>query len=109
MAKQHQNDDGIIFFLVGLFAGAVGGAILGLLFAPKTGRELRGDLQAYATHLPDKINDELKNPQGKTREFFDRTRYSIENQVERIKSDRQAGKLAKAKKAEEFASGQEAF
>lgn len=109
MANQRQEDDGIIAFLIGLMAGAIGGVVVGLLYAPKSGKELRGDIQDYASNLSGKINDEFNNPQGKTREFIDRTRYNIENQVERLKSDRQADKIAKAKKAEEFASGQEAY
>ena len=100
-----QNDDGIFLFLAGMTLGLFTGGLLGLLFAPKSGDELREDAARIAKTLPGKINDELKNPHGKTREFIDKTRVSIENQVGKVAQNREADRMAKAKRAEELASG----
>ena len=103
MAKD--NDDGISAFMLGLIAGLAGGAIAGVLFAPKSGDEMREDLGDIAQNLPKKFNDELNNPKSKARSFIDRTRYNIESQVDKVKNDIEADRMARAKRAEELASG----
>jgi gas vesicle protein len=87
--------------------GMLGGGLAGILFAPKSGDELRADANAFMRSLPSRVNEELSNPRTRTREFIDKTRYSIENQVGKVKKDRAAGRMAKAKEAEELASGYE--
>lgn len=104
MSKDN-HDDGIFTFLAGMTLGMLGGAVAGILFAPKSGDELRADAQEFVKTLPGKVNDELRNPNTRTREFIEKTRYSIENQVGKVKKDRSARSMAKAKEAEELASG----
>ncbi len=101
------TDDGIFTFLAGMTLGVLGGAVAGLLFAPKSGDELRADTQNFVRTLPNRVNDELSNPNTRTREFIDKTRYNIESQVGKVKKDREAGRMAKAKQAEELAAGYE--
>jgi gas vesicle protein len=47
--------------LLGILAGAVGGALLGILFSPEKGSRLRRDIryksEGYADELKDKFND----------------------------------------------------
>jgi gas vesicle protein len=100
-----EADDGIITFLAGMGLGIVGGGFMGLLLAPKSGDELRADANALIRSLPSKVNEEFRNPNAKTREFIDKTRYSIENQVGKVKKGRDADRMAKAKNAEEIATG----
>ncbi|HEY9746419.1 MAG TPA: YtxH domain-containing protein [Oculatellaceae cyanobacterium] len=102
-----RDDDGIFTFVAGLTFGLLGGAVAGLLFAPKSGDELRADANAFLRSLPKRVNDELRNPNARTREFIEKTRYNIETQVGKVKKDREAGRLAKAKHAEEVAAGYE--
>ena len=99
------NDDGIFSFLAGMTLGMIGGGLAGLLFAPKSGDELREDVHGFVRNLPSRVNEELSNPNARTREFIDKTRYSIETQVGKVKKDREADRMAKAKRAEEMASG----
>ena len=99
------NDDDISAFMLGLVAGLAGGAMMGVLFAPKSGDELREDINEVAQNLPRRLNDEMKNPQSRARSFIDRTRYNIESQVDRVKRDIEADRMARAKQAEEMASG----
>ena len=100
-----QDGDGIFTFLAGLTLGMLGGAVAGLLLAPKSGEELRADAQEFIRTLPDRVNNEIRNPNTKTREFIEKTRYNIEHQVGKVKKDREADRLAKAKHAEEVAAG----
>jgi gas vesicle protein len=100
-----EGDDGIFTFLAGMALGMLGGGLMGILFAPKSGDELRADANAFVRNLPSRVNEEFSNPNTRTREFIEKTRYSIENQVGKVKKDRQAGRMAKAKEAEEMATG----
>jgi gas vesicle protein len=100
-----EADDGILTFLAGMALGMIGGGLAGIMLAPKSGDELRSDANAFVRSLPSRMNEEFKNPNAKTREFIDKTRYSIENQVGKVKKDRDAGRMAKAKEAEEIATG----
>jgi gas vesicle protein len=100
-----EADDGILTFLAGMALGMIGGGLMGILLAPKSGDELRADANAFVRSLPNRVNDEFRNPNTKTREFIEKTRYSIENQVGKVKKDRDAGRMAKAKEAEELATG----
>ena len=99
------NDDDISSFMLGLVAGLAGGALAGILLAPKSGDELREDINDLAQKLPKRLNDEIGNPQGRARSFIDRTRYNIESQVDKVKKDIEADRMARAKQAEEMASG----
>lgn len=102
-----EDGDGIFTFLAGMTLGMLGGAVAGLLFAPKSGDELRADAQEFIKTLPGRLNDEFRNPNTRTREFIDKTRYSIEAQVGKVKKSREAERHAKAKHAEELAAGYE--
>jgi gas vesicle protein len=100
-----EADDGILTLLAGMALGMIGGGLMGILLAPKSGDELRADANAFVRSLPNRVNDEFRNPNTKTREFIEKTRYSIESQVGKVKKDRDAGRMAKAKEAEELATG----
>ncbi|MBX2860973.1 MAG: YtxH domain-containing protein [Vampirovibrio sp.] len=105
MAKEGgaSGDDGIFAFLLGMVFGILGGGIAALLYAPKPGEDTREELKIYAKALPGKVNEDIRH--GKTREFFDRTLYNLENKVDQVSKSRKAGKTAKAKRREEMASG----
>jgi len=68
-------------FMMGLVTGAVIGAGLGLLFAPKSGAELRNQLSTRAGDLADSASDVYQTAAERAgeladrgREMFDRTR-----------------------------------
>ena len=101
------EDDGIFTFVASLMLGLLGGTLAGILLAPKSGDELREDAYRLARTLPKRVNDELANPGTCTRTFIDKTRHRIEDRVGKVKKDREADRMAKAKRAEELASGYE--
>ena len=57
----HKEAYGASGFALGVLVGAVAGAGLALLFAPKPGSELRGELGESMTSLKDKAARRLRN------------------------------------------------
>jgi len=92
-----EREDGGGSFLMGLLAGTVLGAGLGMLFAPKAGAELRNQLNEQAGKLRSTANDTLnqvKSTAGETysqatdkvsqivdkgKEAYDRARSNVSN------------------------------
>ena len=60
--------------LIGLIAGAVAGAVTALLYAPKSGKELRTDLKQKANNLKDDATEYLKSARSKMGESASRAR-----------------------------------
>ena len=99
-----KHDDGVFALLLGMLLGGVAGGVAGILFAPKKGQVVRSEIKDFMVHLPDKLSCEM-DPHSSTRQFIDRTRINIENQLERVEGDKQAKRLADAKRKELLASG----
>lgn len=55
----NEDKNGLIYLLAGFGLGALIGAVAGLLFAPKSGEEMRGELA-----------DKLKDAKGKTEDWI---------------------------------------
>jgi gas vesicle protein len=58
MSQERQDTNAMLYLLAGVGLGAIIGAAAGMLFAPKAGEELRGEL-----------NDKLKELKTKTDEW----------------------------------------
>jgi hypothetical protein len=69
-----EREDGGGSFLMGLLAGTVLGAGLGMLFAPKTGSELRTQLGEQAGRLRSTANDTYQQASEKVSQMVDRGR-----------------------------------
>src|SRR3954447_20813247 len=69
-----EREDGGGSFLMGLLAGAVLGAGLGMLFAPKRGSELRTRLTEQAGKLRSTAADGYQQASGKVTQIVDRGR-----------------------------------
>jgi len=81
-----EREEGGGSFLMGLLAGTVLGAGLGMLFAPKSGAELRSQIGDQAGKLRDKANDTYSHASDKVgqlvdrgRDAYDRARHSVSN------------------------------
>lgn len=90
-----EREEGSGSFLMGLLAGTVLGAGLGMLFAPKAGSELRGQLGEQATRLRSTANDaygaaseKVSQMVDRGREAYDRARSSAGGSSIGIDSDR---------------------
>jgi gas vesicle protein len=69
-----EREDGGGSFLMGLLAGTVLGAGLGMLFAPRAGSELRNQLTEQAGRLRSTAGDAYSQASGKVNEMVDRGR-----------------------------------
>jgi len=58
MSRETSDSNAMLYMLAGVGLGAIIGAAAGMLFAPKAGEELRGEL-----------NDKLKDLKNKTEEW----------------------------------------
>ncbi len=86
-----EREDGGGSFLMGLLAGTVLGAGLGMLFAPKPGAELRTKLSEQAGKLRTTATDSYQQASGKVtqmvdrgREAYDRARTTAGSAVESV-------------------------
>ena len=69
-----EREDGGGSFLMGLLAGTVLGAGLGMLFAPKAGSELRSQLGEQAGRLKTQATDGYQQASEKVSQIVDRGR-----------------------------------
>lgn len=65
MKKETKN------LMTGLAVGAIAGAVAGILFAPKSGKETRADIAKYMNEMKDKISKELAKAGDFTKEKYD--------------------------------------
>jgi gas vesicle protein len=73
-----EREEGGGSFLMGLLAGTVLGAGLGMLFAPKTGSELRSQLGEQAGRLRSTATDSYNQATEKVSQIVDRGREAYE-------------------------------
>jgi hypothetical protein len=69
-----EREDGGGSFLMGLLAGTILGAGLGMLFAPKAGSELRSQLSEQTGRLRSTANDAYAQASDKVSQIVDRGR-----------------------------------
>ena len=69
-----EREDGGGSFLMGLLAGTVLGAGLGMLFAPKVGSELRSQISEQTGRLKSSANDAYSQASEKVSQMVDRGR-----------------------------------
>lgn len=73
-----EREDGGSSFLMGLLAGTVLGAGLGMLFAPRSGSELRSQLSEQAGRLRTSAGDTYHQASEKVSQIVDRGREAYE-------------------------------
>jgi hypothetical protein len=73
-----EREEGGGSFLMGLLAGTVLGAGLGMLFAPKPGSELRSQLSEQSGRLRSTANDAYSQASQKVSQMVDRGREAYE-------------------------------
>jgi gas vesicle protein len=80
-----EREDGSGSFLMGLLAGTVLGAGLGMLFAPKTGAELRGQLGEQAGRLRTTATDGYQQATDKVSQGYQQATDKVSQIVDRGK------------------------
>lgn len=77
--------------LVPLLVGGIVGAAIGVLLAPKSGREMRKQIKDFTVDAKEKLSTTI----GKGRELFDEAKVVVSNAVD-------AGKQAYAQEREKY-------
>ncbi len=85
---------------LGILLGLMGGAIFGILYARKPGKELQTDIHQFVNHLPDELNSGLSKSKVKYKEIVGKTKDGIADQLEQRKQNQRAQKMAQAKRRE---------
>ena len=82
------SNDGFKTF-ISFLAGAAVGAIMGVLFAPKPGKELREDLKDFSEKIADDAKAEYVKLSMKTKDTGGRTKRFVEEARNKIRKDSQ--------------------
>jgi gas vesicle protein len=88
--------------LISFLAGAAIGSGLALLFAPKSGREVREQIKDLTDDAVDRIKDYARDAQDKIKTTFDEGKELLKEKKSIISSAIEAGKEAIEKERERF-------
>jgi len=101
-----QNGGGDSGFFKGFLFGGLIGAIAALLFAPKTGREMREDISRRGRELKDDVELKLEQAVKRAEEILAESREKLEN----FRADAEAGlKDLEATAASKYTEGKDAL
>ena len=79
------DGNGGVNFLAGLFTGAALGAIGALLFAPRSGRELRESILDEAKRMQERAQTEARHIKERGEEVYSRTKEGVAETTETAK------------------------
>lgn len=71
--------------LIGFIAGGLVGAVAALLYAPKSGKELRSDIKRKAADMADDATEYVKNARAKTMDVINEGKVRSEQLVSEAK------------------------
>ena len=94
------KDKSSIGFGIGLILGMVGGITAGVLFAPKSGEEMRDKVKGTVCELAEKYSPEVKEAKKQAMESIDLLRYKFEKQYKKFSNMLKSKKMRKAKELE---------
>ncbi len=84
------SSSGIMWFLAGLGLGAA----LGVLYAPKSGRETREAILNAANEGRDLVRDRAREYRDQAQQWYERGKDSVAQQKEHLRSAFEAGRQA---------------
>ena len=82
-----RDNSGVLWFLAGLGIGGV----VGLLYAPKAGDDLRSELRERASQGRDMVTERARQTREQAAEWMDRGKETLNQQKDRIRSAVDAG------------------
>lgn len=89
-------------FWVGIAVGGVVGAVAGLLYAPKPGHEMRGQIKDTSRRAQDKVTNLTQSVKGTAGQAVQSSRDFIEQQRRRVQEAVESGKSAADEKRSEM-------
>jgi gas vesicle protein len=87
-----ENNSGEV--ILALILGGIIGAAVGILYAPRAGKETREKLQDLGEDLVDKFEDMGEEVKNKTKKFVNESKDKIVAQKEKLEDAFEAGKKA---------------
>lgn len=96
------DGNSILWFLAGLGVGAVAGVLL----APQSGEEIRGNLRAKAEEGKGYVRDRAREARDQAGQWVDRGREAISQQKEQFRGAYEAGRQAYTQATNEPEAGQ---
>ena len=87
-------------FGLGILAGVLGGIVLGVLFAPKSGEETRKQLKDSACKIAEENLPKLKKVKEEAKNQFEIFKCKLEKNYDKFNGKIKARRLAKAKSKE---------
>jgi gas vesicle protein len=107
MDGEKQGNGGLVVLLA-FFIGGVIGSLLGLLFAPMTGRETRERIRDASTDVKDRTIDTAQRAREATTEtvtdLVGKSRARVDDATENVRTVVEAGKTAFVEKKSELAN-----
>ena len=107
MDGEKQGNGGLVVLLA-FFLGGLIGSLLGLLFAPMTGRETRERIRDASTDVKDRTLTTAQRAREATTEtvtdLVDRGKARVDNATENVRAVVEAGKTAFVEKKSELAN-----
>lgn len=100
MADESCSGNGILWFLAGLGVGAA----VGVLYAPKSGRETRESILSAAEESREVVQERARKYKEQAQEWADRGKDVIAQQKDNIRSAFEAGRQAYRDASQEPAS-----
>jgi gas vesicle protein len=94
MAEKSSSGEVIMSFILG---GLIGAAI-GILYAPRSGKDTRKKLQQFGEDVSDKVENFGEEMRDKTQQIINESREKIMAQKERIEDAIECGRRAYEKK-----------
>jgi gas vesicle protein len=88
--SDESSGGGILWFLAGLGIGAA----LGVLYAPKSGKETRDDIARYAQEGSEQVKHRAKQYREQANTWVERGKEVVSQQKDQIRSAVEAGKQA---------------
>ncbi|HWR35168.1 MAG TPA: YtxH domain-containing protein [Clostridia bacterium] len=85
-----ESNNGILWFLAGLGVGAA----LGVLYAPKSGRETRESILQAAEEGREKVRDRARQYKEQAADWMERSKEVVGQQKEQFRSAFEAGRQA---------------
>lgn len=88
--SDESNGNGLLWFLAGLGIGAA----VGVLYAPKSGRETREAILSAAEQGKEAVMDRAQQYRDHAQQWYDRGREAVNQQKDQVRSAFEAGRQA---------------